>query len=854
MNKKLFSAIGVIFILATLTTFLSSCNPITGNDVLQGSDTIAPVIAISAPADGSSYSAVVTVEGYITDAADSAGSPGRVDSITCDLAEAVVPDSVIVGTDGSFSADISTVGMTGTITIKITATDWNSNTTTETLKLTAPKEITYFAFLAADNSPELTSDWEGTIDGTDISVPVPDDIDITDLVAAFETNAASVKVGGVTQNSHMTPNDFSSPVYYNAVANDGSSQAYVVTVLNARTTDTIAPVITLDEPEDGDPYNSMSTHASGTIVDYVDAAENPGEVSEASWELSGTSHYGTFSLNTGGEFDVNLPTNDVEGPITFKVTAVDWNGNESSLSIGLEAPKEITSFSFLDVYNTALSEDVTAAIDGTIITASVPDGTDVSGLVASFEWTGVTVKVGSTNQVSGLTPNDFRNLPVEYVVTDNHEDTKTYTVTVSAVPAAPAGLSLTVLSASEIDVSWTDASNNEDGFKLQRKAGSGGTYEDVTDTAGTSFSDTGLQAAVTYYYRVCSYNTWGDSVWEEDSAMTERYIHEVVDADAYSYVDIVIDSSDRPHVVYVDNDTTDSLKYAYWDGSDWQIETVETGTSVWYASIAMGGDDIPRVTYGLSSGSSALRYAYRDGTGWHPETVEAVSAEYMCIDVDSSNHPHICYFADASVKYAHDDGTGWSLSTVDDGDDLEGYCSLALDSSDVPHICFFYDSFLVMIGSRDLMYTYWNGTGWETPDDLFTHGGSYSSIAIDSNDDLHFSLVREEPNHNYEYPSYHGPSYSWAPIAGYDDIGRGSTALALDSYRRGHVVFQDTVNEQVRYWTEFGTNLTTIASVTFPDYEGYNVSIAVDSEDRPHIVYACSEGLKYYFDGLSLYD
>jgi subtilisin family serine protease len=72
------------------------------------------------------------------------------------------------------------------------------------------------------------------------------------------------------------------------------------------------------------------------------------------------------------------------------------------------------------------------------------------------------------------------------------------------VPASPENVSATAVSNSRIDLSWSDNSYGEDGFKIERKTGAGGTYAQIAVTAAntTSYADTGLNASTTYHYRV----------------------------------------------------------------------------------------------------------------------------------------------------------------------------------------------------------------------------------------------------------------------------------------------------------------------------------------------------------------
>jgi hypothetical protein len=97
------------------------------------------------------------------------------------------------------------------------------------------------------------------------------------------------------------------------------------------------------------------------------------------------------------------------------------------------------------------------------------------------------------------------------------------TVTTPTPPAAPTALMATAVPGRQINLLWTDNSNNETGFKIERKATSAGTYVQIaTPTANvTSYSDTGLQVGTTYYYRVRAYgNSSGNSAYTNEAGAT----------------------------------------------------------------------------------------------------------------------------------------------------------------------------------------------------------------------------------------------------------------------------------------------------------------------------------------------
>ena len=89
-------------------------------------------------------------------------------------------------------------------------------------------------------------------------------------------------------------------------------------------------------------------------------------------------------------------------------------------------------------------------------------------------------------------------------------------------PAAPSGLGAAAVSSSGIDLAWTDNSDNESGFKIERALNSGFSTPHVITVAAnvTSYSDSGLSPDTTYYYRVYAFNSAGDSGYSNSSSAT----------------------------------------------------------------------------------------------------------------------------------------------------------------------------------------------------------------------------------------------------------------------------------------------------------------------------------------------
>jgi len=82
----------------------------------------------------------------------------------------------------------------------------------------------------------------------------------------------------------------------------------------------------------------------------------------------------------------------------------------------------------------------------------------------------------------------------------------------AAVPAAPSNLVAAAVSPSQINLNWQDNSGIESGFKIDRSS-NGSTFTTIATVAAnvTTYSDVGLTASITYFYRVRATSPAGDS-------------------------------------------------------------------------------------------------------------------------------------------------------------------------------------------------------------------------------------------------------------------------------------------------------------------------------------------------------
>lgn len=80
----------------------------------------------------------------------------------------------------------------------------------------------------------------------------------------------------------------------------------------------------------------------------------------------------------------------------------------------------------------------------------------------------------------------------------------------STVPAVPAGLTITNVTASEIDISWQSVSNAT-GYKVYRATPNDSNYTLMATVYSAAYKNTGLNSSTKYWYYVTAYNKYGTS-------------------------------------------------------------------------------------------------------------------------------------------------------------------------------------------------------------------------------------------------------------------------------------------------------------------------------------------------------
>jgi hypothetical protein len=116
---------------------------------------------------------------------------------------------------------------------------------------------------------------------------------------------------------------------------------------------------------------------------------------------------------------------------------------------------------------------------------------------------------------------------------------------------------------------------------------------------------------------------------------------------------IALDNNDTPHITY---SADPGAKYAKWNGTIWNIETIDLhGTA---NCIALDNIGNPHISYvdPQNTNYNKLKYAVKNGTKWNTDLIytaksvnEAIQATSLAVDKDG--YSHIAFWS-GGLRYA----------------------------------------------------------------------------------------------------------------------------------------------------------------------------------------------------------
>ncbi len=228
---------------------------------------------------------------------------------------------------------------------------------------------------------------------------------------------------------------------------------------------------------------------------------------------AGVTSYASTGLTATTSYTYRVRAYNAGGPSAFSNQASDTTLIDPPVApSGLTATAVSNSQIDLSWVDNALTED------GFLIERK----TGAGGSYAQIASVGANVTSYASTGLSGSTEYFYRVRAYNVGGNSNYSNEDEAT-TLQDPPAAPGNLRATALNNEQIDLAWTDLSNNETGFKVEIKAGAGGAYTELaTNSANdTTYTSTGLEADTEYFYRVRAFNSTGSSPYSnEDSATT----------------------------------------------------------------------------------------------------------------------------------------------------------------------------------------------------------------------------------------------------------------------------------------------------------------------------------------------
>jgi len=189
------------------------------------------------------------------------------------------------------------------------------------------------------------------------------------------------------------------------------------------------------------------------------------------------------------------------------------NAGEGTDSTGEYTDGASPTTPFIDLSNTGInlhSGDVFKVVmgsNGTTLNVTITD-TSTNASASQAYTVNIPQVIGSGTGYVGFTGGTGGATAVQNILT------WAYSPTASTLPAAPSNLTGTVISGSEIDISWTNNANNATAVLIDRST-DGVNFSQIASVSATTttYHDTSLSPGNTYYYEVQATNAAGNSAF-----------------------------------------------------------------------------------------------------------------------------------------------------------------------------------------------------------------------------------------------------------------------------------------------------------------------------------------------------
>ena len=374
-----------------------------------------------------------------------------------------------------------------------------------------------------------------------------------------------------------------------------------------------------------------------------------------------------------------------------------------------------------------------------------------------------------------------------------------------------------------------------------------------------------------------------------DGSMT--WSREVVEStnDVGKYTSIALDSNGNPHITYFD-DTNNDLRYTHKMGSSWTFTTLDsTAHTGKGTSLAIDSNDHLHVAY--KTNSTEIAYMTNHSGSWVKTTLDANSTgswgvNYINIMLDEGDDPHVVYsdMVDYDIFYMSNTRGTWERILVA-GDSISKSSEAAMDENGGIHVAYYIDGLFDDIGyaavrslahrpqfeiepdlPNGVLLGAENGTIYGTPSEFLdlteytvwantSRTSAFTTFSMNVDWELMASVdYLETPRNSAITPiTFNWTAWSSGVINSTSSVytpGQSGdyNSIAVDSNDKVHIVFYRNDNSNLYHATN-ASGSWVISSIETNNNVGKYCSLAIDSNDGLHVSYQYNTGnaLKYAY-------